>query len=119
MWIFIDTECQVDKQVVFTWITLFQEFKNKKLQFLLQNDPNTEFRKSIYKNIVKSRLQREASSTLVLPCLDVIEWITRRVDHENKTIINFKDENVANYQASVLVSCITSNKLMSKLLQNG
>ena len=26
MWIFIDTECQVDKKVVFTWNTLFQEF---------------------------------------------------------------------------------------------
>jgi hypothetical protein len=33
---------------------------------------------------------------------DVIEWITRRVDHERKKILNFEDKNVANYQALVL-----------------
>ena len=26
---FTDTECRVDKKVVFTWYTLFQEFQNK------------------------------------------------------------------------------------------
>ena len=29
MWIFTDTECRVDKKVVFTWNTLFQAFQNK------------------------------------------------------------------------------------------
>ena len=32
----------------------------------------------------------------------MIKWITRRVDHERKTIRNFNDNNVANYQAPIL-----------------
>ena len=32
----------------------------------------------------------------------MIEWITRRVDHEKREIINFEDKSVASYQASVL-----------------
>ena len=32
----------------------------------------------------------------------MIEWITRRVDHESRAILNFEDKNVASYQASVL-----------------
>ena len=29
MWIFADTKCQVDKKVIFTWNSLFQEFQDK------------------------------------------------------------------------------------------
>ena len=58
--------------------------------------------KIIYKNIVKSGLHEAAAKTPFLPCTDVIEWITQRVDHERRTILNFKDKNVANYQAAVL-----------------
>ena len=32
----------------------------------------------------------------------MIEWINQRVDHESRPIINFKDKNVASYQALVL-----------------
>jgi hypothetical protein len=32
----------------------------------------------------------------------VIEWITRRVDHESRTILNFKDKSVATYQDPLL-----------------
>ena len=99
---FTDTECQVDKKVVFTWNTLFQEFQNKEFQVLLQDDPSTELSRSIYKNIAKSRLHRATARTPVLPCPDMIEWITRGLDHDSRTILNFKDKNVANYQASVL-----------------
>ena len=28
MWIFIDTECQIDKKVTFTWNSLFQAFQD-------------------------------------------------------------------------------------------
>ena len=49
-----------------------------------------------------SGLHRAAAKTLVLPCLDLIEWITRRIDHETRKIINFKDNHVSSYQASVL-----------------
>ena len=76
MWIFNETECQVDKKVIFTWNTLFQAFQNKEFQVLLQNDPNTKLRRIIYKNIAKSGLHRAVARTPVLPCLDVIEWIT-------------------------------------------
>jgi endonuclease III len=71
IWIFTDIECQVDKRVVFTWNTLFQAFKNKEF-----HDLSTKLRKNINKNISKSGLHQVAARTLVLPCSDVIEWIT-------------------------------------------
>ena len=36
MWIFADTECQVDKKVIFTWNSLFQAFHDKEFQVLLR-----------------------------------------------------------------------------------
>ena len=102
MWIFVDTECRVDKKVIFTWNSLFQAFQDKEFQVLLQDDQSTELRKQIYRNIIKSRLHRVATRTLVLPCLDVIEWITWKVDHENRAILNFMDTTVASYKALVL-----------------
>ena len=62
----------------------------------------TELSKGIYNNIAKSRLHWEAAKTPILPCSDVIEWITQRVDHESRTILNFKDKHAYNYQAPVL-----------------
>ena len=88
MWIFADIECQVDEKVTFTWNSLFQAFQDKEFQILLQDDMSTELSKEIYKNIIKSWLHREAVKTPVLPCPDVIEWITWKVDHENREIIN-------------------------------
>jgi hypothetical protein len=35
IWIFVDTECRVDKEVIFTWNSLFQAFQEKYFQFLL------------------------------------------------------------------------------------
>ena len=75
MWTFTDTECRVDKKVVFTWNTLFQAFKKKEFQVLLQDDLSTKLRKSIYMNISKSGLHWVAAKSPVLPCLDVIEWL--------------------------------------------
>ena len=46
---------------------------------LLQNDANTELSKEIYKNIIKSGLHRATVKTLILPCPDVVEWITRKI----------------------------------------
>ena len=102
MWIFVDIECRVDKKVVFTWNSLFQAFWDKEFQVLLLDDQSTKLSKGIYKNIIKSGLHWAATRTLVLPCSDVIEWITQRVDHESRTILKFEDKNVANYQAPIL-----------------
>ena len=60
-----------------------------------------DLEKDIYKNIIKPGLHRAVVKTLVLPCLDVIEWITQKVDHENREILNSEDKSVANYKASV------------------
>ena len=89
MWSFTDTECRVDKKISFKWNTLFQEFQTKVFQVLLQDDPSVELSKGIYKNISKYRLHREASKTPVLHLPNVIEWMTRRIDHESRTILNF------------------------------
>ena len=47
IWIFANTECQVDQKVIFTWNSLFQAFQDKVFQVLLQDDPSTELRKDI------------------------------------------------------------------------
>jgi hypothetical protein len=48
IWIFSDIEWRVDKKVIFTWNSLFQEFQDKEFQFLLQHDISTKLRKKIY-----------------------------------------------------------------------
>ena len=101
MWIFTDTECRVDKKVTFTWNSLFQAFQDKEFQMLLQDDVSTELSKEIYKNIIKFGLHRAVVKTPVLPCPDVIEWITWKLDHENRSILNFENKSVASYRASI------------------
>ena len=100
-WIFTDTECKVDKKVTFTWNSLFQSFKDKYFLMLLQDDVSTELSKEVYKNIIKSRLHRVAVKTPILPCSDVIEWITRKIDHEHRSIINYEGKSVVNHKASL------------------
>ena len=68
---------------------------------LLQDYVSNELSKEVYMNIIKSGLHRETVKTLVLPCLYVIEWITRKIDHENRSILNSENKSVANYKASV------------------
>ena len=81
---------------------MFQEFQTKDFQVLLQNDLITELSKGIYNNISKSGLHRATAKTPVLPRLDVIEWMTRRIDQESGKILNFEDKHVAIYKAPVL-----------------
>jgi hypothetical protein len=100
MWIFVDIECRTDKKVTFTWNSLFQALQDKEFQILLQNDVSNELSKEVYKNIIKSGLHRAIVKTRILPGLDVIEWITQKIDHENRSIMNSKNKNVANYKAS-------------------
>ena len=68
---------------------------------LLQDDVSVELSKEVYKNIIKSRLHRVVVKTPMLPCPDVIEWITRKIDHEHRSILNYEDMSVANYKASI------------------
>ena len=65
---------------------------------LLQNDASTKLSKEIYKNIIKSRLHRATGKTLVLPCPDVVEWITRKINHQHWSILNVEGKFVANYK---------------------
>ena len=59
-------------------------------------------RNSAKEYISKSGLHRAEAKTPVLPCPDVIEWMTRRIDHESRKILNFEDKHVAIYQALIL-----------------
>ena len=102
IWAFTDTECRVDKKTSLNWNTLFQAFQTKEFQVIFQYDPSTELSKGIYKNVWKLGLHRATAKTPILPYPDVIEWMTRRIDHESRTILNFKDKHVASYQAHVL-----------------
>ena len=88
VWIFSDTECKANKKVCYTWTSLVQAFQDKEFVVLLQNDASTELIKEIYKNIIKSGLHRAIVKTHVLPCSDVVEWITRKIDHQHQSILN-------------------------------
>ena len=81
---------------------MFQELQTKEFQVLLHDDPSMELSKCIYKNISKFGLHWEATKTLVLPCLDVIEWMTQSINHESRKILNLKDKHVARYQPPML-----------------
>ena len=35
---------------------------------------------------------------LILTCLDIIELMTRRVDHHRRILLNYEGQHVANYQ---------------------
>ena len=100
--IFSDTECKVDKKVCYTWTTLFQAFQDKKIVVLLHHDASIELGKEIYKNIIKSGLHRAIVKTPILPCPDVVEWITRNIDHQHRTILNVKGKAMANYKPSMI-----------------
>ena len=102
IWIFTDTECKVDKKVCYTWTSLFQAFQDKEFTMLFENDANTELSKEIYQNIIKSWLHRAAMKTPILPCPDVIEWITRKIDHQHRSILNFEGKIVASYKPSMI-----------------
>ena len=95
IWNFADTKCRVDKKVSYTWNYLFQPFQDKEFMMLLQDDVTTKLSKEVYRNIIKSRLHRVAMKTLVLPCPDVIEWITRKIDHQHRSILNYEGKSVA------------------------
>ena len=69
---------------------------------LLQNDASTKLSKDIYKNIIKSGLHRATVKTPVLPCPNVVEWITRKIDHQHQSILNAEGKVVANYKPSMI-----------------
>ena len=69
---------------------------------LLQDDASLDLSKEIYRNIIKSGLHRAAMKTLILPCMDVIKWITRKVDHQHRSILNFEGKVVASYKSSMI-----------------
>ena len=69
---------------------------------LLQNDASIELSKEIYKNIIKSGLHRATVKTPILSCPDVIEWITRKIDHQHRSVFNAEGKAVANYKPSMI-----------------
>ena len=102
IWIFSDTECKADKKLCYTWTALFQAFQDKYFFVLLQNDASTELSKEVYKNSIKSALHRATVKTPILSCPDVIEWITRKTDHQHRSILNAEGKDVANYKPSMI-----------------
>ena len=100
IWAFTDIECRVDKKIAFKWNTLFQEFQKKSFKFcckMIQVRNSTKAFTRIFPSLCYIRQQ-----TLVLPCPNVIEWMNRRIDNEIRTILNFEDKHVANYQYPAL-----------------
>ena len=83
VWIFSDTKCKADKKVYYTLTSLFQAFQDKEFFVLLQNDVSTKLSKE-NKNIIKSGLHRATVKIPVLPCPDVVEWITRKINDQHR-----------------------------------
>ena len=97
-WMFTDTKCKTDRKTLFECNQQFQAFLVGDYQLLLQDDPCRELSKDIYKNISKSRIYRVFSKPLILPCPNVVEWITRKVDHSNQILLNYEEKHGASYQ---------------------
>ena len=57
---------------------------------LLQDDQYMEIIKDTYKNISKSGLYRASTNPSILSCRNAVEWMTRKVDHSNKILLNFE-----------------------------
>ena len=91
----------MDKKVTYTWNYLFQAFQDKDFLMLLQDDVSTKLRKKVYRSIIKSGLHRTVVKTPILPCSNVIEWITRKIDHRHQSILNHEGKNVSSYEASM------------------
>jgi hypothetical protein len=68
---------------------------------MLQDDPIVELIKGIDHNFSKYRLYRATTKPLVLPCPNVTEWLTRKVGHERRTLLDFKRKHIASYQDHV------------------
>lgn len=96
-WVFTNTECKIDQNISFQWNQLFEAFLTNDYQMLLQDDPCKELCKEMYKNISKFGIYRFAAKSLILSCPDVIEWMTRKVDHSNIITLNFEGKKVASY----------------------
>jgi len=47
-------------------------------------------------------LHRATVKIPVLPCPDVVEWITRKIDHQHQSILNVEGKVVANYNPSMI-----------------
>ena len=84
---------------------------------LLQDDPSTEISKEIYWNISKSGFYRATTKLLILPCLDVIKWLSGKVDHQSRTILKFEGKHVVSYQPSMLHRMYHLKKPMFKVTQ--
>ena len=100
--IFTDIECKADKKVCYTWTSLFQAFEDKEFVVLLQNDARTELSKEIYLNIVKLGLHQTTVKTPILSCPNVIELISKKIDHQHQSILYFKGTVVSHYKPSMI-----------------
>ena len=69
---------------------------------LLQDDQSIDLRKGIYNIISRSILYQAVDKPPILACPDVIEWMTQRIDHVSRTILNFEVKHVGSYQDPML-----------------
>ena len=97
-WVFIDTEYKINQKISFQWNQMFQYFLTEYYQMLLQDDLCMELSKDVYKKNSKYGLYRVVAKPLIILCLDVVEWMTRKVDHSNRILLNFEEKHVARYQ---------------------
>ena len=51
---------------------------------------------------MKSGLHRAIVNTPILSCPNVIEWITRKIDHQHRSILNVEGKAMANYKPSMI-----------------
>ena len=70
-------------------------------------------------NISKSGIYRAAAKQLILLYPDVVEWMTRNVDHSNRILLNFDKKNVARYQPYKIHRMYHFKEHQIKTLRNG
>ena len=76
---------------------------------------STKLSKEVYKKIIKFGIHRAVVKTLVPPCPDVIEWITRKIDHQHRSIFNYEGKHVVSYKSSVFNQMYHPNEAYIKV----
>ena len=60
-------------------------------------------------------MHRAAIKTPILPCPDVIEWITKKINHQHRSILNVEGKVVANYKPSMISQIYHLKKAIVKV----
>jgi hypothetical protein len=114
---YIDASKFLDKgEEVLRWGDMYHMFKKKKNSI----DVEDQYELKVFKNIRRSGIFRVATHVFVFLCIDVITWVLKHVDLENRYVNNAMGQPIASFHPADLNKCYHlergTKKLDSELL---